>query len=462
MSITLIGSGLAGALASLYLAQAGFEVDLYERRPDMRQIELPAGRSINLALSARGIKALREVGVLERVMTQALPMKGRMMHDRNGRLSFQPYGLHAREYINSISRSFLNEVLMDAAEVSQRVRIHFEQRCLGYDFERAVVLMRDQQAQRDYELDARPVIGADGAGSALRLSLIQRLRVNYEQAYLPHGYKELTIPPTAQGGFQMDAEALHIWPRRSFMLIALPNPDGSFTCTLFLPFEGQGSEPGFDQLHSAQEIEAFFERDFPDVIPLIPSLSEEFLTHPTGVLSTIRLSPWHVEDQLLLLGDASHAIVPFFGQGMNAAFEDCTQLNQVLQALGARPGAVNWAEVFARFHAERKADADAIAEMALDNFVEMRDSVADADFLLRKQVGLELEKRYPEHFIPKYSLVSFHTVPYAHAQRHGALQQALLKELCAGCSHIDEIDWAQADRLMKAYIEQAPPLSRES
>lgn len=458
MSIALIGSGLSGTLASLYLAQQGLEVELYERRQDMRQVELPAGRSINLALSARGMFALKEVGVLDKVMTQALPMRGRMMHDRAGALTYQPYGLHAHEYINSISRSYLNEVLMDAAEGSERVKIHFEQRCTGYDFERGATLMHDDAKGQAYEILNRPVIGADGAGSALRLALIQRLRVNYHQDYLPHGYKELTIPPAQNGGFQLQADALHIWPRHNFMLIALPNPDGSFTCTLFLAFEADETQPGFDQLQDEAAVLHFFEQEFPDVIPLIPDLTAEFRRNPTGVLSTIRTAPWYVDDQFLLLGDACHAIVPFFGQGMNAAFEDCTVLNQVI----AQHPRGDWQAVFQDFYQQRKPDADAIADMALDNFIEMRDSVADADFLLRKKLALKLEERHPDKFIPKYSLVSFHTVPYAHAQRHGQLQQALLKELTAGKNSLDEIDWQQADARVLAYLEEAPALELSS
>lgn len=453
-SIDLIGSGLAGALMSLYLAQAGYRVDLFERRSDLRKVSQSAGRSINLALSARGLHALAEVGLKDAVMQQALPMRGRMMHDPAGQLTFQPYGLHPHEAIYSISRGFLNEVLMDAAEASGRVSIHFEQRCLGMDLSSGTVQMQDLPGNRHYSLSGKPVIGADGAGSALRQSLISRLRVNYAQDYLDHGYKELTLSPNAQGGFQLDPEALHIWPRQRFMLIALPNPDASFTCTLFLPFESGADTPGFDQLSSPAAISAFFESHFGDLPPLMPDLVAQFEQNPTSVLSTIRLGPWYHSDRLLLIGDAAHAIVPFFGQGMNAAFEDCSLLAECLRGQPA-----DLESVFADFYRARKPDADAIAEMALENFIEMRDKVADPAFLLRRQVGLLLAQRYPDVFVPKYSLVSFHRVPYALALAHGNLQQTLLLTLCEGLQQPEDLDWQQAEALVQQFRREAPALN---
>lgn len=448
MSQTLhvVGSGLAGTLAALYLAQQQEKVVLLERRPDLRKVEQPAGRSINLALSARGLYALQEVGLAEQVLAQALPMKGRMMHDRQGQLTFQAYGLHPHECIYSISRAALNQVLLDAAEAAG-VEIRFQQRATGMDFEQRQLEMLDETTGQVYTLSQTPVIGADGAGSALRRSLIQRVRVNYQQDYLEHGYKELSMPPGPQGDFQLDPGALHIWPRQHFMLIALPNPDRSFTCTLFLDFEGAES---FEQLQTPEAVSAFFAAQFGDVPPLIPDLCQQFFDNPTGVLATIRTAPWQVDDQLLLLGDAAHAIVPFFGQGMNAAFEDCTVL-AALQREARASGTLDWAELFARFFELRKANAEAIADLALENFIEMRDKVADPAFLLRKRVSLELEARYPESFIPKYSLVSFHRVPYRAALQQGELQQALLTELIGNTTTFEAIDWQKAPALMARY-----------
>ena len=450
--LTLVGSGLAGTLLAVDLARAGHAVELYERRPDMRVVPQPAGRSINLALSVRGLHALAEVGLKDAVLAKALPMRGRMMHDASGRLTYQPYGLHAHEYINSISRAWLNQVLMDAAEAAG-VNIRFQQRCTGMDFETRQVFFADEANGRDYALAQTPVIGADGVGSALRRSLIQRIRVDYSQDYLAHGYKELSIPADEDGDFSLDPSALHIWPRRSFMLIALPNPDHSFTCTLFLAFEANDAMPGFDQLDSPAAVTAFFDQHFPDVVPLIPDLASAFFHNPTGVLSTIRTSPWHADDQLLLIGDAAHAIVPFFGQGMNAAFEDCTLLMRQLQNFDG-----DWAEQFRTFSLARKPDTDAIADMALENFIEMRDKVADPQFLLHKQVSLKLEEHYPDVFIPKYSLVSFHRVPYSVAKRHGELQQEVLTQLCANITTPEALDWQQAEELVRAFRAKAPTL----
>lgn len=441
--LTIVGSGLAGTLAAVYLAQAGHQVTLLERRGDLRIGQQVAGRSINLALSARGLHALDEVGLKAKVLEQALPMRGRMMHDPSGQLTFQAYG-KAHEHINSISRAYLNEVLMEAAE-AQGVTIRFNERCLGMDFDKRQLQMQNADGQT-YLIQNPTVIGADGVGSALRRSLIQRLRVNYSQDYLEHGYKELTIPATAEGQFQLDPEALHIWPRGHFMLIALPNPDRSFTCTLFLPFEGPQSFQSLDNNPTA--IEAFFSHYFADAQALMPDLVETYLDNPTGVLSTIRCAPWHVDGQMLLIGDASHAIVPFFGQGMNAAFEDCTLLAEAFQSQGPDITAI-----FSYFSKQRLADTNAIADLALDNFIEMRDRVADRDFLLRKQLGLELEARYPEIFIPKYSLVSFHRIPYSQAAALGQAQQAILKRLTAGIDDLSQVNWQAAEAEIQAYAQ---------
>lgn len=434
----VVGSGLAGTLMALYLAQSGYQTDLYERRPDIRQVDLPAGRSINLALSARGLFALEEVGLKEEVLKQALPMRGRMMHSPSSQLTYQAYG-QPHEYINSISRDYLNKTLLNAAEAAG-VNIHFSHCCVGYDFQQAEALMESPEGS--YTLKDTPIIGADGAGSALRSALTQRVRVNYHQDYLPHGYKEISIPAGANDTFQMEPEALHIWPRENFMFIALPNPDKTFTCTLFLAFEGAIS---FEQLNTEQAITNFFETYFPDIPTLAPHYLEEFKKNPVGVLSTLRCDPWYVKDQLLLIGDASHAIVPFFGQGMNAAFEDCTLLNQALKTYGTQ----NLEQAFKAFYTDRKPNAEAIADMALDNFIEMRDTVADPQFLLHKKVALALETRYPEQFASRYQMVSFQRVPYADAQQQGRFQKELLNTLCLGIKTVDQVDWSLAEALLK-------------
>lgn len=451
--VTVVGSGLAGTLLSLVLAQRGHAVRLFERRPDLRKFPQGAGRSINLALSARGLHALAEVGLAEAVMQAAIPMHGRMVHDLEGQQTFQPYG-QSGEFINSISRAALNQTLIEAAAASEKIQIRFHQRCTGYDFAQQQVHFFDEDQQQSYAFQASgPVLGTDGAGSPLRKALIERVRINYSQDYLDYGYKELTIPPGPGGSFQLEPNALHIWPRSTFMLIALPNPDGSFTCTLFYPFDGP---EGFEQLSTPAAVQAFFAQQFPDALPLLRDLEQEFFQNPTGALATIRLSPWYAGSELLLLGDAAHAIVPFFGQGMNCAFEDCTVLSQILAE--QQTVTPDWARVFQLYHQRRKPDADAIADLALENFIEMRDAVADPAFVLRKKVSLLLEQRFGRDFIPKYSLVSFHRVPYALAKHHGELQKLILDQLCTDLSSPENLDWDLAARLVQNYVQTAPNL----
>ncbi len=445
--ITLIGGGLAGSLLAIYLAKRGIAVDIFERRPDMRQEEISAGRSINLALSTRGIHALSEVGLKEKIMKLALPMKGRMMHSIKGELSFHRYGKDEYEVINSISRAELNQALMNEAE-KYGATIHFNQRCTGMNFDTGEVFLRHEQNGADSTIQTRTVIGTDGSASAIRLDMQKVGRFNFLQEYIEHGYKELAIPPGPNGKFLMEKHALHIWPRRSFMLIALPNLDGSFTCTLFFPFDGELS---FKSLNSEKAVLNFFQTQFPDAVPLMPTLREDFFTNPTGSLVTVKCQPWHVEEKALLLGDAAHAIVPFFGQGMNCAFEDCTVLNECLPQQGP-----NWRTVFEEFEKLRKVNTDAIAEMALENFIEMRDLVADPRFLLKKQIELALEEKYPHKFIPRYSMVSFHRLPYSVALARGKIQDRILHHLCQSISSVAELDWRLADQLID---QQLPDFS---
>jgi kynurenine 3-monooxygenase len=437
--VTLIGAGLNGPLLAILLMQRGFTVDIYERRPDMRRVRVSAGRSINLAISTRGIHALQQAGLWEWMRSIIIPMKGRMMHSIARELTFQPYGKNDFEVINSISRAELNIALMNAAE-EQGATIYFQQRCTGYDLKTGELRTRNEATGEERILRTEVVIGCDGATSALRAEMLKLNRFNFSQQYLDYGYKELTIPAGANGEHLLETNALHIWPRGNHMLIALPNIDGTFACILFLPFEGADS---FASLSTEQDVIRFFEQRFSDALRLMPQLAENYATNPTGVMVTIKCSPWHVEGRSLLVGDAAHAIVPFFGQGINCGFEDCTHLVELLDLHGA-----DWTRVFAEFGEERKINTDAIADMAIENFTEMRDRVADAHFLFRKKVELALEAKYPKLFVPKYAMVTFQRIPYSVALARGAVQDRMLSELCNGVDRVEDLDWKKAERLI--------------
>jgi kynurenine 3-monooxygenase len=441
-TITLIGAGLNGPLLAIGLAQRGFRVEIYERRPDMRKVRMSAGRSINLALSTRGIHALTQVDLWKEMQKIAIPMKGRMMHSVASELTFQRYGKDDAEVIYSISRSELNIALMKAAE-AQGVRIFFQQRCTGINLKEGSLQLRDEATGETSTLESTLVIGCDGSASAIRSEMLRQNRFNFSQQYLDYGYKELTIPAGANGKHALETHALHIWPRGNHMLIALPNVDGTFACILFLPFEGVDS---FAQLNTHSEVVEFFCARFPDAVPLMPGLAENFFANPTGAMVTIKCSPWHAEG-LLLLGDAAHAIVPFFGQGINCGFEDCTVL---LELIGQRAG--DWARIFAEFEERRKVNTDAIADLALENFVEMRDRVGDARFLFRKKVELALEAKLPRLFVPKYSMVTFHRIPYATALERGRVQDRILTELCDGIERVEDLDWSKAEQLITSQL----------
>jgi kynurenine 3-monooxygenase len=442
-TITLVGAGLNGPLLAIGLAQRGFRVEIYERRPDMRKVRMSGGRSINLALSTRGIHALTQADLWKEMQTIAIPMKGRMMHSVASELTFQRYGKDDAEVIYSISRSELNIALMNAAEV-QGVRIFFQQRCSGINLKEGSLQLRDEVTGEGRTLDSMVVIGCDGSASAIRSEMLRQSRFNFSQQYLNYGYKELTIPAGANGKHALETHALHIWPRGNHMLIALPNVDGTFACILFLPFEGADS---FAQLNTHSEVVDFFRARFPDVVPLMPGLAENFFANPTGAMVTIQCSPWHAEGRVLLLGDAAHAIVPFFGQGINCGFEDCTQL---LELIGQHSG--DWAPIFAEFEKRRKVNTDAIADLALENFVEMRDRVGDARFLFRKKVELALEAKLPKVFVPKYSMVTFHRIPYATALERGRVQDRILTELCEGIERVEDLDWSKAEQLITSQL----------
>jgi kynurenine 3-monooxygenase len=415
--IAVIGAGLVGSLVAIYLAKRGYKVSVFERRLDMRKHLIEGGRSINLALSNRGIRALHEVGLATVLKQNAIPMHGRMIHDEKGNLNFQAYG-KTGQYINSVSRGGLNKVLMTEAE-KHGVEFFFEHRCVHVDFDKSELTLKENESIHHKTFDV--IIGSDGAFSAVRNTMQFTDRFEYAQTFIEHGYKELRIPAGENGEFLFDEHALHIWPRESFMLIALPNPNKTFTCTLFLPFDGPVS---FSQLTTPESIQQFFEKYFPDAVTLMPTLIEDFRDNATSSLVTVRCYPW-VRNRTVLIGDASHGIVPFFGQGMNAGFEDCRVLNELLDKHGD-----HWKATLAEFQEVRKPDADAIAQLALDNFIEMRDLVADADFILRKKIEAKLHELYPDKWIPLYSMVTFHDdLRYSDAYRIGQHQKKIMDEV---------------------------------
>jgi kynurenine 3-monooxygenase len=416
---TIVGSGLAGALMACYLGKAGHRVDLYEKRPDPREHEHAGGRSINLAISVRGIHALREVGLADEVLRAAIPMRGRMIHSPSGRLAFQPYGKDDSEAIHSVSRGGLNLTLVKAAARWDGVRLFFQQRCTGVDLQTGAIELFHEATHVRSCVAGDIVIGADGAYSVVRAQMQKQERFDYQQDYLSHGYKELTMPSGPGDAFAMEKHALHIWPRRSFMMIALPNLDGSFTCTLFWPFEGPNS---FAALRSEAAVLQFFREQFPDAVALMPNLAEDFLKHPVGSMVTIRCSPWHVRDKVVLLGDACHAVVPFLGQGMNAAFEDCTVLNECLRRHGPE-----WERAFESYQAQRKANTDTLADLCIRNFLEMRDHVASRVFRLRKRFEIVLHKLFPRWYVPLYTLVTFTRTPYAEALKRAKKQDRVVR-----------------------------------
>lgn len=475
--IAIIGAGLVGSLLSIFLAKRGFNVAVFERRPDMRKQRVSAGRSINLAVSTRGLQALRQAGLEEEILKQAVPMRGRMIHSPKGELTFQQYGKDDSEYINSISRASLNKTLMTQAEETKLVKLHFNQRCMGMDFEKGIVSLHDESKNKSTKLVSNIVIGTDGSASALRHDMMKLPGYQCDESTLDYGYKELVILPGKKGAFRMEKNALHIWPRGTYMLIALPNFDGSFTCTLFLPFKGPVS---FEALKTPTDVLSFFNEQFSDAVPLIENLTETFFSNPTGQMVTIKCSPWNVEEKALLLGDAAHAIVPFFGQGANAGFEDLTILDDCIrryieaggalylekresdkgaQAARRTPeGSTAWSSIFNEFVAMRKIDTDAIADMAVENFIEMRDKVANPRFQLEKAVEKILQKEFPDSYVSRYQLVTFSNVPYSFAMQAGVINDEVLQELCNDIENPEQLDLKKAKALISSKIE--PNLSR--
>lgn len=435
-AITLVGGGLAGSLLAVMLARRGLQVTVFERRGDLRTDVIEEGRSINLALSARGIHALARVGLDQEVLARAIPMRGRFIHPVSGNCTLIPYGRKADEVIYSVSRRGLNAQLLETLGKEKSAAVHFRTRCTGYNFATRLLTLHDDATDRVFTAEAPVAIGTDGASSALRQAMMATIRMDYSQEYLEHGYKELTIPPV-NGEYQLEPNALHIWPRGGFMMIALPNLDRTFTCTLFL------AQKEFDALDSKAKVREFFLKTFPDAVPLLPNLAEEFFRNPTGGLVTVRSSPWHVKGQALLIGDAAHAIVPFFGQGMNAAFEDCeTVLDLFIKHNG------DWSKTFPRVFEARKTNSDAIARMALDNFIEMRDTSADPRFARKRQLEHQLEAKFPGQFFSKYSMVSFQRFPYAEALRRGQVQDEVLMAVCSKHESVDAIDLDEVNGLL--------------
>jgi len=441
--VSIVGAGLAGALLTVTLARRGCTVRLYDRRPDPRSTQSERGRSINLAMAARGIHALEQAGVMDRIRPLLIPMRGRMIHERTGGVSLQPYGQRANEVIYSVSRAALNRVLIEEAARQPAVTAHFRHTCLAVEAATGRLRFRDEISRQEYEIPIAPTVATDGAGSVVRSSLAASGRLQVREDWLDHDYKELTLP-SVNGRHALDPNALHIWPRGGFMLIALPNTDGSFTATLFLARQGPKS---FASLAGAESVLALFREEFPDALALMPRLTEEFHANAVGQLATVHATPWHWGGQLLLLGDAAHAIVPFHGQGMNAGFEDCCVLDSLWD------GSRDWPALFREFEQLRRPDTEAIAQMALENYTEMRDTVRDPAFVRRQAIALELERNFPDRFIPRYSMVAFHPeIAYAQALRRGEIQAQILLEL-------DRVPGAlDADLARKLIHASLPPL----
>ena len=454
--LTIVGAGPVGSLLALLLARRGEQVRVFERRPDLRKHEQSAGRSINLAVSTRGLHALHEVGLDAEVLGSAVPMRGRMIHPVAGDLQFQAYGRDDSECINSMSRGGLNKLLMSQAEATGNVQIEFGQRLVDYSFKEKRATFQDELTCEVRALDAPVIFGTDGSASALRGALARECDAGVSEEFLDSGYKELTIPSAGGrgsgpgGNFSLEPGALHIWPRGSYMLIALPNIDGSFTCTLFLAASAPEGKPSFAALQSTEAVTRFFAEGFPDAAVLIPNLAAAFLAAPPGRMVTVKSQRWS-QGCALLIGDAAHAIVPFFGQGMNAGFEDCTLLGG---SLGVSP---DWERVFSAFAEARRPDTDAIADLAIENYLEMRDKVSDPRFVLQKSVEAELQKRYPGEYLSRYQLVTFTRVPYRVALEAGRIQAQLLDEVTRGRIRASEVDYQLAHALV---VERLLPLLR--
>ena len=427
--IIIVGAGLVGSLWAVYMRKAGYKVVIYERRSDIRKAEISAGKSINLALSARGWNSLNAAGIKADIEKIAIPMSGRIMHSEEGELTYQPYG-KKEEAIYSVSRGHLNAIMMDLAEEKGNSTIHYNHQCLNADLKNGKITLKNLLTDEIFEDQADVVFAADGAYSAIRYNSMQKVdRFNFSQFYVEDGYKELLLPAGKDGSYQIEKNALHIWPRGRFMLIALPNEDGSFTCTLFMPYENH--DHAFNDLDTDEKVDDFFKKVFPDFYDMMPNLVENWHQNPLSSMSITRCFPWTM-GKFALLGDSAHATVPFYGQGMNAGFEDCFVMWELYNKYG------NWKETFQEFQKIRKPDGDALQDLSLDNYYVMRDHVADKKFLLQKKIEAKLHKNYPDKWIPLYSQVSFSTIRYSEAYKNGKKQEKIMKEIMK-ISNIEEI-----------------------
>jgi kynurenine 3-monooxygenase len=435
--INIIGGGLSGTLMAIYLAKRGFEINLFERRPDMRKNKISAGKSINLALSTRGLHALEKVGLDEEILADAIPMSGRMIHSKTGELTYQPYGKDGQA-INSVSRGRLNIRLLELADEFENITLHFNTKCVDLNVEEGSATFEMEDGSKKSFLSDR-IIGTDGAFAATRARMQMGDRFDYNQFYLKVGYKELEIPAGAMGEFKMEKNALHIWPRGAFMMIALPNPAGDFTCTLFVPFEGEKS---FDAVKTQADVQQFFAEEFPDAVPLMPTLLEDYFKNPTASLVTVRCYPWVKGDKLALMGDAAHAVVPFYGQGMNCSFEDVVVMDECIEKYGT-----DWNKVFDEYQKLRKPNADAISQLAIQNYTEMAEKVGDKHFLHKKHIEHDLSDLYPDKFKSQYELTTFSLSPYKYALDQGEKNDRLLEKIIADGAEEKIKDPAYMDRL---------------
>lgn len=451
--VTICGAGLVGSLLALFLARRGFQVDVYERRKDPRQRlkqlgTVGEGRSINLAISTRGLHALSLLELDQAVRKEAIPMKGRMMHAHSGELTYQQYGSTDSQYINSISRGWLNCFLLDEAEKHSSVRLFFNQKLIGMNLERKEALFETTtngaKAPQEYEI----FIGTDGSSSEARDALQEKALMAATNEELSHGYKEFVMPAKSNGDYKMEKNALHIWPRGTYMMIALPNSDGSFTCTLFMPNAPMAnSKYSFMGLKRRTDVDEFFRTEFPDFLELVPDSAEQFFSNPMGKMVTIKTDPWFYKGEVLLMGDATHAIVPFFGQGMNSGFEDVVAFDELLKTH------LDWKDLFQAFYALRKTNTDAIADMAVENFTEMAEKTADPQFLYQKKLEKKLNEKFPEDYVSRYSLVSFSRAPYRLAYEAGVVQSKILNQLTKDHYPSEDINFETAKKIIDTELK---------